>query len=136
MKQVPERYRETTRQWHGKTGTSWCITCYVRKTKDSNGKVLSDVQVHIQILDGNEKQDALTNYALLMASMEVYCRGNENAKFGWIKSDQAGCFKCPALLVLLWSSRKSIPNFELKGYKYSTPGDGKVHIYYLVNFYS
>ena len=111
---------------HGKTGTSWCITVYLRKTKDTNGKVLTDIQVHIQVLEGSEKQDSATNYALLVSSMEVYCRGNSDVRFGFIKSDQAGCFKSEALLVPLWTSRKSIPQFQLKGYKFSTPGDGKV----------
>ena len=94
--------------------------------KNAIGKVETDIQVHLQILDGSEKQDSATNFALLMSSIEVYCRGNPNVTSGYIKSDQAGCFKSEALLVPLWSSRKSIPQFQLKGYKFSTPGDGKV----------
>ena len=123
------RYMNTFCFRHGKTGTSWCITVYVRKMKDSNGKFVSDVQVHIQVMDGDDKQESSVNYALLMASIEVYCRGNSNVRFGYIKSDQAGTFKSEALLVPLWTSRKAFDQFQLKGYKYSTPGDGKVIIH-------
>ena len=84
-----------------------------------------DIQVHVQIMDGDDKQESAVNFALLMASAQVYSLGNPDVKYAWCKSDQAGTYKSESLLVPLWSARNQFGSMKLKGWKYSSPGDGK-----------
>ena len=58
---------------------------------DSNGEIVTDLQVHMAIVQGEKvKQNSRTNVALFLSSVELYLLGNEGDFAFWLKSDNAG----------------------------------------------
>ena len=65
----------------------------MRKYVNEEGEVVTDLQVHVAIVDGERvKQNSQTNVALLLSSIEVFLLGNEGQYNFWLKSDNAGNF--------------------------------------------
>ena len=90
MKLEPQYFREATRRWYSKSGMSWHVSVFVRPIKDSNGKMMFDITSHITIMGGKEKQESAVNYAIIMASLEIYQKANPDITSIVFKSDNAG----------------------------------------------
>ena len=52
--------------------------------------MMFDITSHITIMGGKEKQESAVNYAIIMASLEIYQKANPDITSIVFKSDNAG----------------------------------------------
>jgi hypothetical protein len=89
LSRLGRRFRETQKEWYAQVGTSWHITCFeVLRCKD--GIWVIDTEVHIAIIDGDAKQEAAVNVALMKESLKVYNRHHPEIEQAYFRSDNAG----------------------------------------------
>lgn len=110
---------------YGKQGLSWHILVFIRPYIDANGQLVRDMQVHVQVLDCDTKQDSTAVFALIHEALKIYKRANPEVTKAWLKSDNAGCYHSQFLLVPLWSIRDKIEGLRIMGYSFSAAGAGK-----------
>ena len=123
MKYLPEKFRESTADWYAKAGYSWHIIAFLRRMKTKDGLV-QEIDVHVSVVEKENKQESSVNFALLKKSLEIYHKAHPEVKRVWIKSDNAGTYHSESLILSLHSIKDRLP-LKIAGYLFSASGAGK-----------
>ena len=123
MKYLPEKFRESTADWYAKAGYSWHIIAFQRRIKTKEG-LEQEIDVHVSVVEKENKQESAVNFALLKKSLELYHKAHPEVKKVWIKSDNAGTYHSESLILPLHSIKDRLP-LRIAGYLFSTSGAGK-----------
>ena len=124
MRMLLQKARETQGEFFCKKGTSWHAIAYERMVETNDGWVI-EVEVHIQILKSDTKQDSAAVVALTLASLKQYKASNMEIEEIIYGADNAGCYHCEDTVVQLWRHRNSVEGVTILGLHFCEPGRGK-----------
>jgi hypothetical protein len=93
-----------------KTGNEWVI----------------EVEVHIQILKSDTKQDSAAVIALAIASLKEYKASHVDVEEVIFGADNAGCYHCEDTVVQLWRLKNAVEGMTILGIHFGEPGRGKM----------
>ena len=96
MKFLPQKYRETQKDWFGKRGISWHISVVVRRLAD--GKLQHQVFVHIV---ENCSQDTDVVIPMMQHILTNLKKENPNITSAAYRQDNAGCYPMLAACCLM-----------------------------------
>lgn len=119
MKFLPVHYREKMSDFFGKRGRSWHVSAII--TKNSSGDFDVDCLVHL--FDAC-KQDWLTVACVLEHVLLTIKKENKDIDTVYLKSDNAGCYHNPRLLLSLPDMGRKA-GLRILRYDFSDPQSGK-----------
>lgn len=123
------RFRETQSQWFGKRGISWHFSAVIHlanhpdcqcTTTSMNG---FKIHTYIVVLDSC-KQDWFAVSCILEEVLSVVKASHPTVTQAKVRSDNAGCYHCTALLTTINNSSNG-SGIEVKRYDFSEPQAGK-----------
>ncbi|XP_074632721.1 uncharacterized protein LOC141891635 [Acropora palmata] len=123
------RFRETQSQWFGKRGISWHFSAVIHlanhpdcqcTTASMNG---FKIHTYIVVLDSC-KQDWFAVSCILEEVLSVVKASHPTVTQAKVRSDNAGCYHCTALLTTINNSSNR-SGIQVKRYDFSEPQAGK-----------
>ena len=129
MKFLPMRFRETQSQWFGKRGISWHFSAVIHMANHPDCQCTTTsmngfkIHTYIVVLDSC-KQDWFAVSCILEEVLSVVKASHPTVTQAKVRSDNAGCYHCTALLTTINNSSNR-SGIEVKRYDFSEPQAGK-----------